>query len=87
MNKISKNHAQCIILTVKCFSFKGWQGTDTDENLIDALMLNTQRIGHGYAASNHPSVLQQLKQRDIPLEVNPISNQVAPDPILSLIHI
>ncbi|XP_070575230.1 adenosine deaminase 2-like [Ptychodera flava] len=53
-----------------------WQGVHTDENLIDALLLNTTRIGHGYGAIKHPSVLKNMKDRNIPTEVNPISSQV-----------
>lgn len=43
---------------------------------IDAILLGTLRIGHGYALSKHPVVLQQMKERDIAVEVNPLSNQV-----------
>nr|KAG5701004.1 hypothetical protein BaRGS_022715 [Batillaria attramentaria] len=53
-----------------------WQDTATDYNLMDALLLNATRIGHGYALYKHPLLLQKIKQRQIPVEVNPISNQV-----------
>ncbi|XP_071121161.1 adenosine deaminase 2-like [Mytilus edulis] len=53
-----------------------WEGTPTDDNLIDAVLLNTTRIGHGYALTKHPKVLQAVKQKQIAIEVNPISNQV-----------
>ncbi|XP_070581355.1 adenosine deaminase 2-like [Ptychodera flava] len=53
-----------------------WQGVETDENLIDALMLNSSRLGHANAAIKHPSVLKKIKDRNIPIEVNPISSQV-----------
>ncbi|XP_036336590.1 adenosine deaminase 2-like [Rhagoletis pomonella] len=53
-----------------------WYGSDVDENLIDAVLLGTKRIGHGFALTKHPLVLQALKERNIPVEINPISNQV-----------
>ncbi|XP_076647903.1 adenosine deaminase [Halictus rubicundus] len=53
-----------------------WFGSSTDENLVDAILLNTKRIGHGYALVNHPFLLEMTKQMDIAIEVNPISNQV-----------
>ena len=49
---------------------------DTDENLIDAIMLNTTRIGHGYAIVKHPGLKKMIKEKDIALEICPISNQV-----------
>ncbi|KAG8227183.1 hypothetical protein J437_LFUL003389 [Ladona fulva] len=52
-----------------------WQGM-TDMNLVDAVLLNTTRIGHGYAILKHPLVMKQVKDRGIGIEVNPISNQV-----------
>ncbi|KFA50882.1 hypothetical protein S40293_02493 [Stachybotrys chartarum IBT 40293] len=51
-------------------------GTDTDGNLLDALLLNSRRIGHGFALSKHPYVMQCMKARNICLEVCPISNEI-----------
>lgn len=39
-------------------------------------MLGTRRIGHGYALTKHPKVIDLIKSNDIAVEVNPVSNQV-----------
>jgi adenosine deaminase CECR1 len=39
-------------------------------------LLGAKRIGHGYALTKYPTLLKLIKQRDICIEVNPISNQV-----------
>ncbi|KAK3316287.1 hypothetical protein B0H66DRAFT_604586 [Apodospora peruviana] len=51
-------------------------GTDTDGNLVDALLLGSKRIGHGFALSRHPYIMEQMKKRDICVEVCPISNEI-----------
>ncbi|CAH0595109.1 unnamed protein product [Chrysodeixis includens] len=58
-----------------------WLGTSTDENLVDAILLGSKRIGHGYALTKHPSLMSALIKKNIALEVNVISNVV-----LSLVH-
>ncbi|XP_065089577.1 adenosine deaminase 2-like [Ochlerotatus camptorhynchus] len=52
-----------------------WNGL-SDDNLIDAVLLGAKRIGHGFAAVKHPRVMEELKKRNICIELNPISNQV-----------
>jgi hypothetical protein len=50
-----------------------WQ---TNDNVLDAILFNTQRIGHGFNIAMRPSLVQELKNRDVCLEVCPISNQM-----------
>lgn len=51
-------------------------GTDTDGNLMDALLLGAKRIGHGFALPRHPYVMDKMKQRGVCVEVCPISNEI-----------
>ncbi|KIY43531.1 adenosine deaminase [Fistulina hepatica ATCC 64428] len=48
-------------------------GTEADTNLFDAVLLGTKRIGHGFSLVKHPKLMQLCRERDIPLEVCPIS--------------
>ncbi|KAH0949286.1 hypothetical protein HN011_003508 [Eciton burchellii] len=53
-----------------------WNGETTDLNLLDAFLLKTKRIGHGYALTKHPLLWDFVKQQKIAVEICPISNQV-----------
>eukprot|EP01137_Pigoraptor_chileana_P022762 Opistho-2@88033 len=53
-----------------------WEESGADDNLMDAVMLNTTRIGHGFALLHHPLVEEIVAERKIAVEVCPISNQV-----------
>nr|WIM01371.1 adenosine deaminase 2-like [Limnephilus flavicornis] len=53
-----------------------WFGTATDYNLIDAVLFGAKRLGHAFALTKHPAVGQIVKEKEIAIEVNPISNQV-----------
>ncbi len=53
-----------------------WQGSTTDLNVIDALLLGAERMGHGYAIAKHPEAMRLARENDVPIEVCPVSNQV-----------
>jgi adenosine deaminase CECR1 len=47
-----------------------------DENLFDAYLLRSRRIGHGFNLHLFPYLEHLIIEREIPLEICPISNQV-----------
>ncbi|ROV92738.1 hypothetical protein VMCG_09034 [Cytospora schulzeri] len=51
-------------------------GTATDKNLFDAVLLGTRRIGHGFSLYKHPLLIDLVKERRILIESCPISNEV-----------
>ncbi|MEM9673769.1 MAG: adenosine kinase [Bacteroidota bacterium] len=46
------------------------------DNLYDAVTLRSVRIGHGFNLYRYPAVQQAIKQQNICIEVNPLSNQI-----------
>ncbi|KAN0140794.1 hypothetical protein V8E53_001238 [Lactarius tabidus] len=51
-------------------------GGKADDNLYDALLLGTKRIGHGFSIVKHPKLMQLCRENGIALEVCPISNEI-----------
>ncbi|GAB7355103.1 hypothetical protein MBLNU459_g5683t1 [Dothideomycetes sp. NU459] len=51
-------------------------GDETDENLFDAILLGTRRIGHAFSLYKHPLLIDMVKERKILVESCPISNEV-----------
>ncbi|XP_070829126.1 adenosine deaminase 2-A isoform X2 [Chaetodon trifascialis] len=52
------------------------EGTEVDQNLLDAFLFNSSRIGHGFALLRHPVAKGLSRKRGVAVEVCPISNQV-----------
>lgn len=51
-------------------------GNSADENLFDAVLLGTRRIGHGFSLYKHPLLIDMVKEKKILVESCPISNEV-----------
>jgi len=50
-----------------------WAGT---ANLYDAVLLGTKRIGHGFNLFRFPHLMDLVRDENICVEVNPLSNQI-----------
>ncbi|CAF0982894.1 unnamed protein product [Didymodactylos carnosus] len=48
----------------------------TFENIYDALVLRTHRIGHGLSLAKRPDMYQYIRDRQIAIEICPASNQI-----------
>lgn len=53
-----------------------WFGSTADENIVDAILLGTKRIGHANSLIKHPHLFNQITYHRIGLEINVISNVV-----------
>lgn len=51
-------------------------GDSTDENLFDAILFGTRRLGHGFSLYKHPKLIDMAKDKKILIESCPISNEV-----------
>lgn len=47
-----------------------------NNNLVDAVLLGTKRIGHGFALAKHPHLQEIVKKEKICIECCPVSNIV-----------
>ena len=51
-------------------------GDEVDDNLFDAVLLGTRRIGHGFSLYKHPLLIEMVKDKKILVESCPVSNEV-----------
>jgi len=58
------------------FFHDGESTSRNNTNLFDAVMLDSRRIGHGFNLYYFPVLFPIIKERNIAIEVNPISNNV-----------
>ncbi|MAD83050.1 MAG: hypothetical protein CL912_08800 [Deltaproteobacteria bacterium] len=66
-------------LTIPFFLHAGecvGDGDSTDQNLHDAILLKTRRIGHAFSLYKHPLLINMVKEQGIMVECCPISNEV-----------
>lgn len=48
----------------------------SNHNIVDAILLGTKRIGHGFALAKHPHLQELVKKNNICIECCPVSNMV-----------
>ncbi|KAH9897242.1 hypothetical protein F4778DRAFT_793820 [Xylariomycetidae sp. FL2044] len=73
------SQAEALNLTYPFFFHAGetlGDGNSTDDNLFDAIMFNSRRMGHGFSLYKHPLLLERVKADNVLIEVSPISNEV-----------
>lgn len=73
-----RNQSEAQNLTIPYFFHAGetlGDGTATDDNLFDAQMFNTRRVGHGFSLYKHPELMDSYRNKSIMVEVCLISNE------------
>jgi len=63
-------------ITLPLYLHSGESNWTENENVLDAILLDSRRIGHGLTLFKHPFLMEIVKERGIAIEVCPISNQV-----------
>lgn len=72
LDSLEKKHG----VDLPLYLHDGESNWPSESNLYDAVLLDTKRIGHGFNLFRFPALLDLVKQRDIPMEINPLSNQI-----------
>ncbi|MDB2607157.1 adenosine kinase, partial [Zobellia sp.] len=54
----------------------GESNSQSVDNLFDAVLLQSKRIGHGFNLMNFPKLVDLVIENDICIEVSPLSNQI-----------
>jgi len=54
----------------------GESNSPSVKNMYDALLLNSKRIGHGFNIMNFPVLVEVAKEKDVCIEISPLSNQI-----------
>ena len=62
--------------TLPFYFHDGESDWPSDENLYDAFLLGSKRMGHGFNLFRFPTLEQRLKKHGVAVEVCPISNQL-----------
>ncbi|EAW21038.1 adenosine deaminase family protein [Aspergillus fischeri NRRL 181] len=74
-----REQTEYLNLTIPFFFHAGetlGDGNSTDYNLVDAILFNSRRIGHGFSLYKHPTLIDEVIEKAVMVEVCPISNEV-----------
>jgi len=71
--RIQKEHP---LLIFNYFLHAGESTKEMNDNIIDNLLLQTPRIGHGINLIKNLHLLREVKNEQICIETNPLSNQI-----------
>jgi adenosine deaminase CECR1 len=72
----ARHKAAQLDMALPLYIHSGESNWTESENILDAVLLDAKRIGHGISLFKHPLLMQIVKERKIAIEVCPISNQV-----------
>lgn len=71
-----KNKAEKQGMEMNLFLHAGESNSRRNQEIYDAVLLGTKRIGHGFHLTYHSSMMSIVKEKDICIECCPVSNFV-----------